>query len=121
MALINVDTAVGSSESRGAFTAEPVHPVHTDSSIVAGVRVAVVDVLSAGGPLPAVFTDAGERVTTTHACSSVQAGAGRASAILGCVACTPSPSRKAGTAESVSVVIAGPSITACGGITLTFT
>lgn len=85
------------------------------------MRVAVVDVLSADGPLPAVFTDAGERVTTTHASSSVQAGAGRASAVLCCVACTSSPSRRAGAAESVSVVIAGPSITARGGITLTFT
>lgn len=35
---ILTDTAVGSSESRSAFTTEPVHPIHTDSSIVAARR-----------------------------------------------------------------------------------
>lgn len=121
LALVNVDSTVGSGKSRGAFTAEPVHTINANSPVVAGVRVAVIGVLSAGGTFPSIFADAGKRVSATHTRSSIQTGAGCTGVVLCRVACTSPPSRCAGAAETVSVIITSPSVIARAGITLTFT
>lgn len=82
------------------------------------MRVAVVYILATGGAFPALFADAGEGVSSSHAGPSVGARTGGACAVLGCVASVSSPTRRAGTAEGISVVVAGASVTAGGCVTL---
>lgn len=121
LALVYVDSAVWSGEPRGALTPKPVDSVHTDTAIVTWMRVAVVYILAAGGAFPALFADAGESVSSSHTGPTVGARTGGACAVLGCVAGVSSPSRRAGTAESVYVVVAGSSVTAGGRVTLALT
>lgn len=83
------------------------------------MRVAVVYILATGGALPAFLADAGEGVSSADTGSSIGTRTGSACAVLGCVACVSSPTRWAGTAEGVPVVVAGASITAGGCVTLT--
>lgn len=85
------------------------------------MRVAVVCILSTGGAFPALFTDAGEGIASSHTSPSVRARTGGACAVLSCVARLSSPTRWACTAEGIPVVIAGSSITAGGFITLALT
>lgn len=82
------------------------------------MRIAVVCVLVTGGAFPALFADAGEGISSSHTGSTVQTRTGGACAVLGCIACVSSPSRWAGTAEGIHVVVAGASITAGGWVTL---
>lgn len=83
------------------------------------MRIAVIGVLFTSGALPALFADACEGVSSSHTRPTVGTRAGGACAVLGCVASVSSPVGCAGTAESVSVVVAGASIAAGGFITLT--
>lgn len=82
------------------------------------MRVAVVCILAAGGAFPAFFADAGEGVASSHTGSAIVTRTGGTCAVLGCVACVSSPTRRAGTAEGIPVVVAGASITAGGCVTL---
>lgn len=82
------------------------------------MRVAVVRILATGGAFPALFADAGEGVSSSHTSPSVGTRTGGACAVLGCVACVPPPSGRAGTAEGIAVVVAGTAIAAGGGVTL---
>lgn len=83
------------------------------------MRVAVVCVLSTGGALPALLADAGEGVSSSHTRPPIGTRTGGACAVFGCVAGVSFPTRWAGTAKSIPVVIAGASIAAGGFITLT--
>lgn len=82
------------------------------------MRVAVVYILATGGAFPALFADAGESVSTSHAGSSVGARTRGACAVLGRITRVSSPARWAGTAEGIAVVVAGAPIAAGGGVTL---
>lgn len=121
LAFIYVDSAVWSGKARCTLAPKPVDSVHTDTAIVAWMRVAVVDILTTRRAFPALFADAGEGVSSSHTRSPVGTRAGGACAVLGCVACVSFPPRWASAAEGVSVVVAGASITAGRSITLALT
>lgn len=121
LTFVYVDSAVRSSKTRSAFTSKPVHSVHTDTAIVARMRVAVVCILATSGAFPALLADAGEGVSSSHTGPTVGTRTGGACAVLGCVAGVASPPGWAGAAEGVSMVVAGASVTAGGCVTLALT
>lgn len=112
LTLIYVDATVRSGESWSALATKPVHAVHAQSSVVAWMRVTVVYILCAGGPLPAAFTDALEAVCSSDTRPSVLTRSSVTRAVLGCVAGAAAPTRGAAAEERVAVIQTRPAVTA---------
>lgn len=119
LALIDVDSAVWTGETRRTFTSIPVVSIHTGPTVVAGMRTAVVGVLAAGGALPAFLADAAERVSVHHAGSSILTGTQHTAAVLRDATGRALPAGSTMTLEGVSFIVAGSSVVTRLLVTLT--
>lgn len=78
-AIVHVDAAVRTCETRGAFASEPINAVHTLAAVQTRQQLTVVDVAPTIRSLEALAADASvAAVSRVHACRAVLAGVSRA-------------------------------------------
>lgn len=118
LALVDVNPAVWSGESRGTLTPVPVISIHTGSTVIARVGIAVVGILVAGQALPALFADAGERVSTDYTGASVLTRARQTAAVLSYITGGTLPSGGTHAFEGVPFIVARSAIVARSLVTL---
>lgn len=113
-AFVNVDTAVGTREARGAFAEEPIDPVDATSTVETRVGRAIVDVILTLGPLVALSTDARIRVADGDASSAVFTRVRSTTGVIGYLTSLSFVSLLAVTNECFSHVHAGAAMLASG-------